>query len=202
VRQVAEPIATRQRLVWERTLVRETFSDPWMRANRRLNRHRGSGTRHDPPRGIGGSATGRDNEARGLRSRRNLRLTGRLGGIGRSEKRDSMRQTLTERMSRPSVSPRNGDRDMPTLQGPQRECRNAATMPPAGHATTEVVHVLRHNRGGPNAPRPDAAGDGSCLQTKDWGPSFFSDCAPSALQGSRRYWSRLRCFAKSERATV
>jgi hypothetical protein len=38
----------------------------------------------------------------------------------------------TERTSRPSVSPRNGDRDAPTLHDPQCRCRNAATTPRRG----------------------------------------------------------------------
>jgi len=101
------------------------------------------------------------NEA-GASFARNLRPSGgaRLSPVGQEDV-DRTRRTHTERTSRPAASPRNGDRDVPTLHGPQCECRNAATMPPAGHVTAVAVPVLRQKRGGPNAPRPDAAGDGS-----------------------------------------
>ena len=66
---------------------------------------------------------------RGGREERSTRTCGLHVAFERSVAA-KRRRTGTERTSRPSVSPRNGDRDAPTLHGPQCQCRNAATRPP------------------------------------------------------------------------
>jgi len=53
-------------------------------------------------------------------------------GVARRVHRTVESTKGTERTSRPSVPPRNGDRDAPTLHDPQCECRNAATTPRRG----------------------------------------------------------------------